>query len=185
MKTQDGSPVDTVSGEETGVFTFTMPASDVTVSGTFRKIEEPAEADKSGLEQLVGELQKIDPAKYTEESVKVLTDALAEAEDLLKQDLAESDQQQITDMISKLEAARNQLVPVKEDPENPGSGGEDPDKPENPDKPADPGESGGQDKNDGSAVPSTGDSAPVMAVAFVLLFSGSVLVFVTKQRKMK
>ena len=253
VKTQDGSPVDTVSGEETGVFTFTMPASDVTVSGTFRKIEavdktelknkiEQAEqilkdldqyvddadakqafedaltnakavydnadavqadvdeaertlanainalhkkADKSGLEQLVGELQKIDPAKYTEESVKVLTDALAEAEDLLKQDLAESDQQQITDMISKLEAARNQLVPVKEDPENPGSGGEDPDKPENPDKPADPGESGGQDKNDGSAVPSTGDSAPVMAAAFVLLLSGSVLVFVTKQRKMK
>ena len=185
VKTQDGSPVETAVDEETGVYTFTMPASDVTVSGTFRKIEEPAEADKSELEQLVGELQKIDPAKYTEESVKVLTDALAEAEDLLKQDLAESDQQQITDMISKLEAARNQLVPVKEDPENPGSGGEDPDKPENPDKPADPGESGGQDKNDGSAVPSTGDSAPVMAAAFVLLFSGSVLVFVTKQRKMK
>ena len=185
VKAQDGSTVETAVDEETGVYTFTMPASDVTVSGTFRKIEEPAEADKSELEQLVGELQKIDPAKYTEESVKVLTDALAEAEDLLKQDLAESDQQQITDMISKLEAARNQLVPVKEDPENPGSGGEDPDKPENPDKPADPGESGGQDKNDGSAVPSTGDSAPVMAAAFVLLLSGSVLVFVTKQRKMK
>ena len=116
----------------------------------------------------------------------------------MKQDLAESDQQQITDMISKLEAARNQLVPVKEDPENPGSGGEDPDKPENPgsggedpdkpenpDKPADPGESGGQDKDDGSAVPSTGDSAPVMAAALVLLFSGSALAFVTKQRKMR
>lgn len=185
VKAQDGSTVETAVDEETGVYTFTMPASDVTVSGTFRKIEEPAEADKSELEQLVGELKKIDPAKYTEESVKVLTDALAEAEDLLKQDLAESDQQQITDMISKLEAARNQLVPVKEDPENPGSGGEDPDKPENPDKPADPGESGGQDKNDGSAVPSTGDSTPVMAAAFVLLLSGSVLVFVTKQRKMK
>ena len=114
-----------------------------------------------------------------------MSDALAEAEDLLNQDLTESDQQQIADMIAKLEAARNQLVPVKEDPENPGSGGEDPDKPENPDKPADPGESGGQDKNDGSAVPSTGDSVPVMAAAFVLLLSGSVLVFVTKQRKMK
>ena len=198
VKAQDGSTVETAVDEETDVYTFTMPASDVTVSGTFRKIEEPAEADKSELEQLVGELQKIDPAKYTEESVKVLTDALAEAEDLLNQDLTESDQQQIADMIAKLEAARNQLVPVKEDPENPGSGGEDPDKPENPgsggedpdkpenpDKPADPGESGGQDKNDGSAVPSTGDSAPVMAAALVLLFSGSVLVFVTKQRKMK
>lgn len=185
VKAQDGSTVETAVDEETGVFTFTMPASDVTVSGTFRKIEEPAEADKSGLEQLVGELQKIDLTKYTEKSGQVLSDALAEAEDLLKQDLAESDQQQIADMIAKLEAARNQLVPVKEDPENPGSGGEDPDKPENPDKPADPGESGGQDKNDGSAVPSTGDSAPVMAAAFVLLFSGSVLVFVTKQRKMK
>ena len=133
----------------------------------------------------MGELQKIDLTKYTEESGQVLSDALAEAEDLLNQDLTESDQQQIADMIAKLEAARNQLVPVKEDPENPGSGGEDPDKPENPDKPADPGESGGQDKNDGSAVPSTGDSAPVMAAAFVLLLSGSVLVFVTKQRKMK
>ena len=185
VKAQDGSTVETAVDEETGVYTFTMPASDVTVSGTFRKIEEPAEADKSELEQLVGELKKIDPAKYTEESGQVLSDALAEAEDLLNQDLTESDQQQITDMISKLEAARNQLVPVKEDPENPGSGGEDPDKPENPDKPADPGESGGQDKNDGSAVPSTGDSAPVMAAAFVLLLSGSVLVFVTKQRKMK
>lgn len=253
VKAQDGSTVETVVDEETGVYTFTMPASDVTVSGTFRKIEaadktelknkiEQAEqilkdldqyvddadakqafedaltnakavydnadavqaevdeaestlanamnalhkkADKSGLEQLVGELQKIDLTKYTEESGQVLSDALAEAEDLLNQDLAESDQQQITDMISKLEAARNQLVPVKEDPENPGSGGEDSDKPENPDKPADPGESGGQDKNDGSAVPSTGDSAPVMAAAFVLLLSGSVLVFVTKQRKMK
>ena len=185
VKAQDGSTVETAVDEETGVYTVTMPASDVTVSGTFRKIEEPAEADKSELEQLVGELQKIDLTKYTEESVKVLTDALAEAEDLLKQDLAESDQQLITDMIAKLNAAREQLVPVKEDPENPGSGGEDPDKPENPDKPADPGESGGQDKNDGSAVPSTGDSAPVMAAAFVLLFSGSVLVFVTKQRKMK
>ena len=185
VKAQDGSTVETAVDEETGVYTFTMPASDVTVSGTFRKIEEPAEADKSGLEQLVGELQKIDLTKYTEESGQVLSDALAEAEDLLNQDLTESDQQQITDMISKLEAAINQLVPVKEDPENPGSGGEDPDKPENPDKPADPGESGGQDKNDGSAVPSTGDSAPVMAAAFVLLLSGSVLVFVTKQRKMK
>ena len=129
VKAQDGSTVETAVDEETGVYTVTMPASDVTVSGTFRKIEEPAEADKSELEQLVGELQKIDLTKYTEESVKVLTDALAEAEDLLKQDLAESDQQLITDMIAKLNAAREQLVPVKEDPENPGSGGEDPDKP--------------------------------------------------------
>ena len=266
VKAQDGSTVETVVDEETGVYTFTMPASDVTVSGTFRKIEaadktelknkiEQAEqilkdldqyvddadakqafedaltnakavydnadavqaevdeaestlanamnalhkkADKSGLEQLVGELQKIDLTKYTEESGQVLSDALAEAEDLLNQDLTESDQQQIADMIAKLEAARNQLVPVKEDPENPGSGGEDPDKPENPgsggedpdkpenpDKPADPGESGGQDKDDGSAVPSTGDSAPVMAAALVLLFSGSALAFVTKQRKMR
>ena len=56
VKTQDGSPVDTVSGEETGVFTFTMPASDVTVSGTFRKIEA---VDKTELKNKIEQAEQI------------------------------------------------------------------------------------------------------------------------------
>lgn len=43
--------VDLTAGAENGVYTFTMPASNVTVSATFKTVA-PAEAGKIGLSQL-------------------------------------------------------------------------------------------------------------------------------------
>ena len=141
-------------------------------------------ADKSGLEQLVKELRGIDLTKYTEESGRVLSDALAEAEELLGKDLAESEQQLITDMIEKLNAAKEQLVPVKEEPENPGGGdAEDPDRPQNPGGSGGQGGNSGQGGNAGSSAPSTGDSTPVMAAGVILLLSGSMLAAAAKRKK--
>ena len=250
---EDGSTVTAVWDEETGAYTFVMPASGVTVSGQFREIQgsvdksgledailragdilenldqyvndeeakqvfkealdgakavygredasqeevDEAEAaltgamdalqkkaDKSGLEQLVKELRGIDLTKYTEESGRVLSDALAEAEELLGKDLAESEQQLITDMIEKLNAAKEQLVPVKEEPENPGGGdAEDPDRPQNPGGSGGQGGNSGQGGNAGSSAPSTGDSTPVMAAGVILLLSGSMLAAAAKRKK--
>ena len=48
---ENGTAVDLTAGTESGVYTFTMPASDVTVFATFKEAA-PAEAGKIGLSQL-------------------------------------------------------------------------------------------------------------------------------------
>ncbi|MBR9947783.1 hypothetical protein KE530_15330 [Clostridiaceae bacterium Marseille-Q4145] len=50
-KKDDGTEITLTAGAESGVYTFTMPASNVTVSATF-KAATPAEAGKIGLSQL-------------------------------------------------------------------------------------------------------------------------------------
>lgn len=183
---EDGTAVATVWNEADGVYTFTMPASSVTVTSVFQSTEEPEEpeepekADTAELEALVAKLRAMDLTRYTEESAKALTDALAEAEELLGRDLTAEDQQQIDDMIAKLNTAKEQLVPVKDEPDNPGgSTGE------TPDNPSDVPTSGNNpsDKTDPSGVPSTGDSAPIMAVSLMLLLSGMGLVFMVKRKR--
>ena len=50
-KKDDGTEITLTAGAESGVYTFTMPASNVTVSATFKEAA-PAEAGKIMLSQL-------------------------------------------------------------------------------------------------------------------------------------
>ena len=145
-----------------------------------------------------GELLSSDTIdQYTEESVQALRDALAEAEELLAQDLSEDQQSLIDEAASALQTAADSLEEIDTDgnePENPGDGNnpEDPDngnKPGNPDdstsggsgnKPADPGQNAsGADQN----VPQTGDSSAAWLWAAWILTALAAVLIAVKNKK--
>ena len=135
--------------------------------------------------------------QYTEESVQALRDALAEAEELLAQDLSEDQQSLIDEAAGALRTAADSLEEIDNggnEPENPDDGNnpENPDngnKPGNPDdstsggsgnKPADPGQNtSGADQN----IPQTGDSSAVWLWTALVLTALAAVLIAAKNKK--
>ena len=129
-------------------------------------------ADKSNLEQWLEDLKAIDLSQYTEESAQVVRAVIAKAEALAAQDLDEGDQGLINAMVAEMAIAKAQLVPAVTEPEDPKPGdgsGESP----NPDSSKPGGNASSQDgtgsegKEATDEVPTTGDSAPIAALAMM------------------
>lgn len=81
-------------------------------------------ADTSALTALVNELAALDLSQYTPGSAAALQEAIANAQELLAQDIAAEQQQLVYDTITVLNTARSGLVPITPSPGGDSQGGE-------------------------------------------------------------
>ncbi len=101
---EDGTNVPVMEVENG--YTFTMPASGVTISASFAS----ALVDKAGLEAVISQAQGLVAGDYTPESFADMTAALTTAQDVLGNTAAT--QEQVDAAAAALEQAINNLVPA-------------------------------------------------------------------------
>ena len=151
-------------------------------------------ADKEELKNLVESLKSLDLTKYTEETVKVFKDALAQAEGILAdENLSVDDQDKVDAAVKELSAARDGLTEKTD-----GSGDEGGDAGDENGNTGDDGSkgdagkgngndgsgNGGNDGNNGTAdkAPKTGDDTPLAMALFLMALSGGTAVFVLRRK---
>lgn len=130
--------------------------------------------DKSKLEDLINKSEKVDKSKYTEASIKNLNDILSKAKTVL--DDKEAYQEEVDEVVGKLELALNGLEEKQNNNENIGSG-------ENNENNGD-GENSVDDENNGSSnnnnngLPNTGGTSPLAVglLGTVVALAGMVIV---------
>ena len=130
-------------------------------------------ADTSELTELLEVLAAYDADKYTEESYKVLADAVNKAEKALED--ADITQKEVDALVAEIMAAIDGLEPA-ENPEEP----EDPEKPVDPEKPED-SDKEDPDKEENKS-PATGDSTMIMLWAVMMIMAATVVVMRRKER---
>lgn len=130
-------------------------------------------ADTSELTELLEVLAAYDADKYTEESYKVLADAVNKAEKALED--ADITQKEVDALVAEIMAAIDGLESA-ENPEEP----EDPEKPVDPEKPED-SDKEDTDKEENKS-PATGDSTMIMLWAVMMIMAATVVVMRRKER---
>ena len=150
-------------------------------------------ADKSVLEDLIGQMEGLDLSGYTEESVSVFRAAFTAANAVLTDEaLSVDDQAKVDEAVNALQAAYDGLEKTQSgEPEDPGTGSGDADDPK------DPGSGDADDKNNAADTQNsadsgkdavadkaakTGDAAPIAAAGMALALSAGAALHVMKKR---